>query len=215
MLPADIRTTLTVVTPPAGDLIAVADIKSQARIDSDDDDTLLQLLADSAMAHLDGADGILARALLQQTWLMRLDTFGNLYAADIIGRVYNQILVPLPPLIAIDSIKYIDVNGVQQIVDPSIYQLVPAGTRHAVIVPSYGNQWPSPRGQMDAVQVQFTAGYGEDAADVPAPIRHAAMLLAAHWYEHREAVIADNRVAVAEMPFAVERLLAPYRASWF
>jgi uncharacterized phage protein (predicted DNA packaging) len=47
------------------------------------------------------------------------------------------------------------------------------------------------------------------AADPPHPaVRHAALMLVAHWYENREAV-RDVRTAAVEI--GVDRLTAPYR----
>jgi hypothetical protein len=34
--------------------------------------------------------------------------------------------------------------------------------------------------ELNAFEVAFTAGYGDAASDVPAPIRHALTLLGAH-----------------------------------
>lgn len=41
-------------------------------------------------------------------------------------------------------------------------------------------------------------------------INQACLMLIAHWYANRETV-ANNMVNVAQMPFAVEFLLSPYR----
>lgn len=41
-------------------------------------------------------------------------------------------------------------------------------------------------------------------------INQACLMLIAHWYAHRETVMA-NMVNVAQMPFAVAFLLSPYR----
>ncbi len=76
---------------------------------------------------------------------------------------------------------------------------------------------PCPRLVVDArprlndgshVEVLLTAGYGASAGDVPDDLRHAVMLLAAHFYENREAT-AESR---APLPLGVAALVAPYRA---
>jgi hypothetical protein len=51
--------------------------------------------------------------------------------------------------------------------------------------------------------VDYTAGYG-DAADVPADLKQAVLLLVAFWFENRD-------VGAASGPGGLERLLAPYR----
>jgi len=60
----------------------------------------------------------------------------------------------------------------------------------------------------DPVKIAMTVGYGDDTTDVPQAIRHAAMMLAAHWYENREAVAEGSPVPV---PMTVDALTAPYR----
>lgn len=50
---------------------------------------------------------------------------------------------------------------------------------------------------------------------VPAEIRQAMLLLIAHWYENREAVIVGSRIVVADNPMAVDMLLAPMRVMGF
>ena len=59
----------------------------------------------------------------------------------------------------------------------------------ARLVLSTGAVQLSPARLLNAFEVAFTAGYGDEASDVPAPIRHALKLLVAHWFEHREPVV--------------------------
>jgi uncharacterized phiE125 gp8 family phage protein len=62
---------------------------------------------------------------------------------------------------------------------------------------------------LGGVAVEYTAGYGDTAADVPAPLRQAMLLMIGHWYEHREAVITGS--ISTGLPLAARALLAPYR----
>lgn len=60
------------------------------------------------------------------------------------------------------------------------------------IVPAYGTCWPQTLRIPNAVQIFFTAGYGNDGADAPANLLIAAMLAAGVSYEHREAVTSEQ-----------------------
>ena len=51
--------------------------------------------------------------------------------------------------------------------------------------------------------ITFTAGYGADPSDVPAPLRQALLLLVAHGYAHRE--------TDAGLPMMVQALIQPFR----
>lgn len=42
----------------------------------------------------------------------------------------------------------------------------------------------------------------------PAPLQHAALMLASHWYNQREAVAST---AMSEVPLSFEALVKPYR----
>lgn len=55
-------------------------------------------------------------------------------------------------------------------------------------------------------------GVDMEADPLPAPIVQAVLLLVAHWYEHREAVVmAAGNSSPAVVPFAVDSLTAPFR----
>ena len=79
----------------------------------------------------------------------------------------------------------------------------------ARLVLSAGAVQLSPARLLNAFEVAFTAGFGDEATDVPAPIRHALKLLVAHWFEHREPVVLSE--LPQEVPATVAGLLLPYR----
>lgn len=51
---------------------------------------------------------------------------------------------------------------------------------------------------------EIVGSYGE----FPAPLKHAVMMLAAHWYNQRESV---SGVQMHEVPDALQALVKPYR----
>lgn len=53
---------------PEGALVDLADLKAHVRVDSSEDDALIQALEKAAVAHLDGWRGVLGRCILPQTW---------------------------------------------------------------------------------------------------------------------------------------------------
>ncbi|KQP34298.1 hypothetical protein ASF27_01685 [Methylobacterium sp. Leaf102] len=57
------------------------------------------------------------------------------------------------------------------------------------------------------ITVRYRAGYAGGA--VPAPIRHAILLMVGHLYENRMAVTAATHMGA--MPMGVDALLSPYR----
>lgn len=47
-----------------------------------------------------------------------------------------------------------------------------------------------------------------NAGEFPTPLKHAVMMLAAHWYNQRESV---NSVQMHEVPDSLQALVKPYR----
>jgi len=48
----------------------------------------------------------------------------------------------------------------------------------------------------------------DTAGELPAPLKHAILMLAAHWYNQRESV---SGVQMQEVPDALQALVKPYR----
>ena len=115
---------------------------------------------------------------------------------------YTAIDLPLPPLQTVNSINYIDANGNTQTLDPSLY-VVDTVTQWGRIMPSFGNIWPPTRPILNAVQINFTCGYGA-AASVPLKAGQAIKLILNHWWDHRHAV-SDKQFS--EVPLAAKALL--------
>ncbi|MFG1247621.1 head-tail connector protein [Xanthobacter flavus] len=185
----------SLVAAPAAKLIDVATAKAHLRVDHSDDDTLIAGLIDSAIAHLDGWGGTLGRCLITQTW--REDFCGF--------PPCGRLRLRLAPIVDVVSIAYSDAANADQALQASVY----AGPFTDALGPhvslKFGAAWPSVYPRDDAVRVTYKAGYGLTANDVPAAIRHAALLMVGHWYEHREDAEAGT------VPKASNILLAPLR----
>lgn len=75
----------------------------------------------------------------------------------------------------------------------------------------YGT-WPQPVRSYGGIVIDYRAGYGEVASSVPAPLRQGMLMLIAHWYETREAVVIGGTAQMANpVPFGVASLWNPYR----
>ena len=194
-------TGLQLVTPPTTMPITLAEAKAHCRLESDvtDDDGYVQTLIHAAVAYLDGWSGVLGRAMISQQWDCSLDHFPAC------------IRVPLPPLISVDQISYVDDAGDAQTLAAARY-IVDAASQPARVTPAFGETWPTTRRQVNAVTVRFTAGYGADFNDVPDDLRHAIGFLIAHWYDAREPIVVGS--IVSDVPMAFNALVAKYKAYW-
>lgn len=179
------------VAPSA--LLDLEEVKAHLRTIDDDEDGLIGGLIDAVTSYLDGWSGILGLALVTQTWRQAHDGFPN----------NGQLRIPLGPVTGTPTISYYDEAGSQQ---PFSDFHVATDAIGPMIVLRDGASWPTTGIRPDAVAVTWQCGYG-DAANVPAAIRQAALLLIGHWYANRETAGAS----MAEQPIAVSALLAPFR----
>lgn len=207
--------------------LSLEEVKAHLRVESDDDDTLIESLMDTAQNDLDGRDGILGRALLTQRWQINRSHFAH---APVLGaewrwrdRLWNPTIwrelqaidLPLPPLQSVDSVKYIDTSGALQTLDPATYRTVDGGGDKWQILPKLGCNWPTHAPEPDAVQIQITCGYETvEALDQERRIIRQAMLLKIGiWYENREAALVADRAASVELPFGVRSMLTRHKVS--
>jgi uncharacterized phiE125 gp8 family phage protein len=234
-LPREGRAELTLITPPAGLPITLAQAKKHCRVEPEEveDDDYISALIQVANDFLDPAgDGWLGQALVEQQWQLTLDRFpgAGLYQRlnyPLVPYPFLDHLIidlPYPPLISVDAFKYVDASGVvQNMVQGTDYQLTAVGAKKqkARLAPMPGSIWPLANpGQLDAVTVKFTCGYAPSnandgsqfGANVPSPVKQAMLLMIGHFYENRLAVIAEpGRVMAIELPYGVEALLANQR----
>jgi len=182
---------LTLVTPPQVEPVAVGLVREQAVVAHDEDDGLLLRLITAARMHV---EQVTWRQLITATYEWRLD------------RLCGALYVPRPPLQSVVSLEYADAQGNLQTLEPAAYT-VDSHSTPGRIVPAAGTSWPATRGHIDDVTVTFIAGYGTPE-DVPEPLTHAILMLVAYWYEQRESAAGRTMTSV---PLGFDALIAPYR----
>ena len=190
---------LTVFTPPVTEPVSLAEAKAQLRITTSDEDGLIAGYLIAARQH---CENIMGRALVTRTYEQTLDY--QWPESD--GSTY--IMPAMPPLVSVTQISYVDNSGNTIVLPSNQYRVLPRDP-YGVVVPAFGVVWPPIRSQLDAATIRFVAGYGAIGA-IPEPIRLAILLLTAHYYENREAVIV-SRDLPSTLPMAVDSLLSLYR----
>lgn len=203
---------LSLVTPPTEEPVSVSLAKQQARILTSDDNELVSLYIKAARQY---CETFTRRQFCTATWNLSLDGFPPFDRSDCAPLAWHRhlgehharmITLPLCPVQSVSSIKYLDLTGTLQTLDPSAYY-VDSSREPVRIVPTPGSSWPATYCVPGAVTVQFVAGYGA-AADVPATIRRAIAELTAHAYEQRS---ASSELTISQVPFSVESLLLSER----
>jgi len=195
--------------------VATSDQKSFMRVDFSDDDTLIAELIKVAQ---NMAEEYTGRAITQQTLQLFLDRLPyysdeklreGIYTAPDLNSSADYIVLPKPPVSSITHVKYYDNDGTASTFAASNYYKDTTSNLARVVLKN-GSSWPtlSELRQGNAYEVQYVAGYGSSASDVPTPIIHAIKLLATHLYENREIVTS---MSVNSIPNTVSALLNPYR----
>lgn len=188
---------LKLVAAPAVEPITLAEAKAHIRSVTNDEDTLVTRWIAGARRR---AQTFTQRVFITQTWEWLLDGFDRW-----------QLELPNGPLQSVTSVKYLDEAGVEQTLAPARY-IVDAKSDPGRITPAYGDAWPTTLCRINAVTIQFVAGYGAAAADVPEEIKIAMLLMIAHLDQHRSEVAEDE---LFEIPQGAPAYLTPYRVTRF
>ncbi|SJN11560.1 Phage protein [Halomonas citrativorans] len=116
----------------------------------------------------------------------------------------NAIELPWAPVAAIESLDYINPEGIEQSLDADALRL---DTRpiYPLLAPQWGTHWPSTTHEPECITITATAG----AEETPHGVEVAILLLIGHWYENRESVVIGT--ITSAVPMGVDMLLAPYR----
>jgi uncharacterized phiE125 gp8 family phage protein len=189
---------LQLVTAPVGLPVSLTEVRAQCRVADTAEDALV---AGYIHAATSWAEGYLGRALITQTWQYTWDDvfpWGH--------RPFASITLPLGPVQSVTSIAYTDTDGVPQTMtgSPAEFELVGDTVR-----PFYGQHWPAAR---PGVVITYVAGYGDSPADVPASVRHGITMLAAYWFNQREAVtVGPDQGPASRVPYDTRELLDPHR----
>lgn len=191
----------TLVTAPAAEPLTLADAKGFLRVDGADEDALITALVVAARR---AGEAFTGRAWITQTWRLSLDFFPSRGDG---GGARGALELPLPPLQSVASVTTYDDADT-----PSVFAaagtFVDTASTPGRLVLRRGQTWPSALRVAGAIEIEFVAGYGDDASDVPEELRHGARLLLGHLYENREATI---EVAAGELPLGARALWESYR----
>jgi len=208
---------LELVAPPTVEPLTAAEAKERLNIGSEVSDQVMDAYIMAARQRIDGADGYLNRALITQSWRGHLDAFP----------CGKRVYIPLPPLQQL-TISYVGADGSSVALTEDVdYKLIKNAQR-PYITPI--GSWPSATVSSDAITLDFIAGYGDDGASVPEPIRTAIALGVSQLRTmsasnltvtlEREEGIGETRYGVnlteigTALDATVQSLLSTYRVVW-
>lgn len=193
-------------TPIAEPLTLLEAKRQVRRTDVTDDDEFLDLTLIPAAR--ERGEQATRRQFITATWDLKLDSKFPCGSDE-------PIVLPVPPLLTVVFVKYVDTNGTLQTWASSNYVVdAPVGPQAARgrIVPAYGVSWPMTRDQLNAVTIRFTCGYGTTDASIPPRLKMAMLLDIGTLYEHREDVVVGQGYAITPFPMGAAQVYRSFKS---
>lgn len=181
---------VVVVTPPAS-LVELDLVKKHLRVDGVAEDVLITLYVAAACGHIDGPGAYLGRSIGVQVLELTLERFP----------VCGRIALPFGPVISVESVTVIGVDGVEHDLAEDDYRLV-----DGVLLPPVDAAFPVVAAG-ERVRVRWRAGY----AATPPAVAAAVLLMSGDLYRNRETVVLGSIAGSIPMSTTVENLLRPFR----
>lgn len=180
---------LTQKTAPTKTSIDAALVKAGKRIRHDSENDLISFWIKAADEYVEKRTNL---ALMEQTFVLRL------------RRILPSVQLPRPPLKTITSVKYAVTGGTEQTLsDPD------DRVRIDRMLPTIDTGLVEQAGTME---IEYVVG-ADDPEKVPAALRQASYLLAAHYLTAREASYREPRIMQVEktISFGVDALVKESR----
>ncbi|HYD17047.1 MAG TPA: head-tail connector protein [Patescibacteria group bacterium] len=153
---------------PPSEPLTLEETKEHLRITHDADDDALAALIRTARQICEQHTGL---ALIARDCRMYLDAWPG-----------TVIELPRPPLADVAAITLYDASGETSVFPATDYAVDTVGRPGRIRLTAAP---PLPGAALNGIEIAFTAGYGEDASDVPSSLREGMKRLVAYLYLNR------------------------------
>jgi len=188
--------TLSLITPPALEPVPLSDAKTWLRVSHAEHDDLIARLLTAARKTVEHQTGL---ALIRQSWTEALDHWPQARLSGC-GQAFE---LARRPLITVDAVRVRDHSGQLQLWDPDEYRVETGeAARLIALLPFSLPVSDRPGG----IEIDFTAGFGDAADSVPAPLVEAVLRVLSQSYGADRGEGTPSR----EDP-KIQRLIAPYQ----
>lgn len=180
------------VAPSTLNPVPIRELAAQLRLaqgfsDDGSEDALLELYLRNATAVIERR---LARALIARAFVWEVARWNR----------HGHLHLPIGPVAQIDGFRLIRPTSTIDLTSDEWF-LEPGAQRQRITGPGGAALRDLPHGAM--AELSFTAGYGPSWNEVPDDLRHAVLMLSAHFYENRDGEIeADDG-----LPFGLNTIL--------
>lgn len=180
--------TITIITPPASEPVSLAEAKLFLRVDHNVEDELIATLIVAAREAVEAGCG---RALITRRVRESLD----IWRRDAVGGA----VLGLGPVSNVIAVRLLADNGSQSVIDPERYRLDGGRDRPRLV---FASGVPATLRSAGGVEIEYDAGFAEEAADLPVALRIATLQIVATLYE--------TRLGDTPIPEAVRALMRPF-----
>lgn len=145
------------VTAPTSFPVTLAEVKAHLHVEHTLDDSSLNLYIAGETSY---AEDFTGRAFVPQTWDYFTDAFPALGAPQVIT-------LPMPTIIDLTGVFYLDADGSEQEMDAALY-VADLASQPARIGLADNASWPTIYTGLNAVRIRFDAGYQDGSVSPPA-----------------------------------------------
>ncbi|MES1199399.1 MAG: head-tail connector protein [Pseudomonadota bacterium] len=185
--------TITILTPPAREPVSLSEAKLFLRVDHNAEDDLIATLIGAAREAVEAGCG---RALITRRVRESLD----IWRRDAVGGT----VLSIGPVTNVVAVRLLADNGSQSVIDPDRYRLEGGRDRPRLV---FAIGLPATLRSAGGVEIDYDAGFTEDAGDLPLSLRLATLEIVGALYEARQGETDVPPSARALMrPFAPVRL---------
>ena len=181
------------VAGPTVEVVELEDLRKHARVVHHNDDEYLCKLIEEAREEIEDISGL---ALISQTWQMMVDRWPGQrdqwwdgvrqMAITELDGGFPAIIEPLRyPLISVDTINvYDESSNATAVTIASVFD-IDLVSKPGRISLQRGATWPIASRSVNAIEINYTAGYGTAVTAVPTPLARAVRNMAGYMYDHR------------------------------
>lgn len=162
-----------IVTEPTAEPITRSELRTFLRNPPTEDNEFLDDCLVQARVLFEAYTGV---ACITQVWKLTLDYWPQL-----------QVELPRYPLASVDSVTTYDSSGSYTAQTIATLFYVDTQSKPGRLRLKNDQAWPTASQNTNAIEIQYTAGYGSAATDVPLTLRRALLTLAGYLYMHRGA----------------------------
>ena len=184
---------VTTLAPPAAEPVGLAEAKDYLRIAGDMQDELVAGLIGAARSRIEELTGVM---MITRSLRLSMDWWPR-------GTVDRRWMrLPVRPAQSLIAVRVFDGYGNTQAVTSRF--TLPPGRQAKLLWVDGAFPWPGQR--VGGIEIDFVAGFGEEAGDVAESLRLAVKRLAAHAFNARE-----PETIAGPIPVDVAGLIAPWR----